>query len=197
MWVDPTGIAGAVFPRLAVEARSILGALGAEVDWRPGEKDMVIGPESMAVIAVPTFQRGRSRDRHVMGATRLAGDGGRAVWVFPDQVAWALGLDLDTRASWGTRAEDGFARAIARVASHEVVHALGVAGHARAGLMTAVLDREKLLAPSLGIDAGTVAAVRRRFDGPILSAAAGPAMLVEDTTVLAARNPAILPRPIR
>lgn len=203
VWVDPTGIAGAVFPRLAVESRSILDALGAEVDWRAGEKGVVIGPGSMAVIAVPTFHRGRGRERHVMGATRRAADGALAVWVFPDQVAWALGLDLETRGSWGMHVEDSFARAVARVASHEIVHALGAPGHARRGLMTAVLDREKLLSRSLDIDAGTIATVRRRLDHAVLSADGravlppAPAASIEETTALAARSLSNPSRPIR
>jgi hypothetical protein len=86
------------------------------------------------------------------------------VWVFPDQVAWALGLDMEMRRSWGKRAEAQFGLALARVASHEVIHALGAASHSATGLMAPSLDRNALTSRGLRIDTGTVAAIRLGFD---------------------------------
>jgi hypothetical protein len=60
------------------------------VDGAP--RGAVVGPESLVVIAVPTYSTGANRERHVMGSTRMVADAALAVWVFPDQVAWALGL---------------------------------------------------------------------------------------------------------
>jgi hypothetical protein len=94
----------------------------------------------------------------------MVADGAVAVWVFPDQVAWALGLDIEMRRSWGKRAEKNFGLALARVASHEVIHALGSASHSPGGLMAAGLDRNALTGPSLRIDRGTLAAIRLAFD---------------------------------
>ena len=131
----------------------------------------MVGPESLVVIAVPTYQNGRGPQRHVMGSTRSVADGALAVWVFPDQVAWALGLSLDMRATWGQRSEGQFARAIGRVASHEILHALGATGHTRGGLMAQSLDRKALTSPGTPrVDRATVATVRRAFDRGALSA---------------------------
>ena len=164
VWVDPTDIAAGTFATVAAESRALLGATGADVTWTAAPRGAVVGPESIVVIAVPTYPTSLNRERHVMGSTRMVADGSLAVWVFPDQVAWALGLDLETRRSWGKRAERSFGIAIGRVASHEVIHALGAAHHSQSGLMTARLDRNALTSPTLRIDGATVAALRLAFD---------------------------------
>ena len=164
VWVDPTGIAAGTFDVVAAESRALLAPMGADVTWTAAPRGAVVGPESLVVIAVPTYHTGSNRERHVMGSTRMVADGALAVWVFPDQVAWALGLDMDMRRSWGKRAERDFARALARVASHEVIHALGAVSHSAGGLMSARLDRNALTARALRVDRDTVAAIRLAFD---------------------------------
>lgn len=176
VWVDPAGVARGTYSAVASESRAVLAGLGADVHWTAASPGAVMGPESLVVIAVPSYPNSGGRERHVMGATRKVADGALAVWVFPDQVAWALGLDLDMRATWGKGAEASFGRALARVASHEVVHALGSPVHAHAGLMTATLDRQALTAPTMRIDGPTIATVRRIFaSGPL--AMSGPRSL--------------------
>jgi hypothetical protein len=176
VWVDPVGIAAGVYPSLAAESRAVLAALGTEVRWTPAPRGAVVGPESLVVIAIPSHPRSSARERHVMGATRALTDEALAVWVFPDQVAWALGLDLDRRASWGKIAEAHFARAVARVASHEVIHALGAPGHTRGGLMAASLSRQALTTRALGIDRETAAVVRRTLDRGMMTASGAPSL---------------------
>jgi len=164
VWVDPTGIAAGTFAAVAAESRALLAPTGADVAWTEAPRGAVVGPESLVVIAIPTYPTGSNRERHVMGSTRMEGDGALAVWVFPDQVAWALGLDIEMRRSWGKRAERNFGLALARVASHEVIHAVGSITHSPGGLMAAGLDRNALTGPPLRIDRGTLAAVRLAFD---------------------------------
>ena len=163
VWVDPTGMVEGTYPVVSHESRHALAAIGADVRWtNTPPQGAVVGPESLVVIAVPTYKNTKGAEQHVMGSTRAVGDGALAVWVFPDQVAWALGLDLGMRPSWGKRAEGQFARALARVASHEILHALGAAEHTRSGLMAARLDRKALTsAASLRVDRKVVATVRR------------------------------------
>jgi hypothetical protein len=189
VWVDPTDIASRTFPAVAAESRALLAATGAEVTWTAAPCGAVVGPESLVVIAVPTYSRGPNRERHVMGATRTAADGALAVWVFPDQVAWALGLDLGMRHGWGERAEMDFARALARVASHEILHALGATTHSLSGLMAPRLDRNALTAAVLHIDAATLASLRLVFHGGARSAAgAWTPSLLRGATVAAAEE---------
>jgi hypothetical protein len=170
VWVDPASQAEGTYAAVAAESRGLLAALGADVAWTEAPRGAVVGPESLVVIAVPTSPRTQGQERHVMGSTRAARDSALAVWVFPDQVAWALGLELGQRRGWGEDAEAGFARALARVATHEILHALGASAHAKSGLMAARLDRTALTAPVLRIDATTVSAVRRTFDQGVRTA---------------------------
>ncbi len=190
VWVDPTDLAGGTFPGLAAESRALLATTGAEVTWTAAPCGAVVGPESLVVIAVPTYATEATRDRHVMGSTRATADGPLAIWIFPDQVAWALGLDLSLRHGWGERAEMDFARALARVASHEIVHALGVTTHSPGGLMAARLGRDALTAAALRIDRATLRAVRQGFDQGARSAAAGAwtAALLRGPTFTAAAD---------
>jgi hypothetical protein len=171
VWVDPTDMVAGTFSSVAAEARMLLAPTGADVTWTDAPRGAVVGPESLVVIAVPTYPTSLGRERHVMGSTKTVTEGGRAVWVFPDQVAWALGLDLKVRHSWGKRAEINFGRALARVAAHEVIHALGASTHSRSGLMAAHLDRNALTASVLGIVRATVATVRMTLSGGTRSAA--------------------------
>ena len=164
VWVDPTDIAAGTFDVVAAESRALLAPTGAHVTWTAPPRGAVVGPESLVVIAVPTYATGSNRERHVMGSTRMVADGALAVWVFPDQVAWALGLDMEMRRSWGKRAERDFALALARVASHEVIHALGAVGHSAGGLMAPRLDRNALTGRGTRVDRDTVAAIRLAFD---------------------------------
>ena len=170
VWVDPTDIAAGTFATVAAESRTLLEATGADVTWTSAPRGAVVGPESLVVIAVPTYPTSLNRERHVMGSTRMVADGALAVWVFPDQVAWALGLDLERRRSWSKHAERNFAVALARVATHEVIHALGALGHSAGGLMAARLDHNALTARALRVDLGTVAALRQAFDRGALTA---------------------------
>ena len=164
VWVDPTDIAAGTFDVVAAESRAVLAPTGAHVTWTAAPHGAVVGPESLVVIAVPTYTASSNRERHVMGSTRMVADGALAVWVFPDQVAWALGLNMEMRRSWSKRAERDFAIGLARVASHEVIHALGAVGHSAGGLMSPRLDRNALTRRALRVDRDTVAAIRLAFD---------------------------------
>jgi hypothetical protein len=170
VWVDPTHMTPGSYATLASESQAALSPLGAEVAWTEAADGVVLGPETLAVIAIPSQGRDSGAGRHVMGATQTGADGALAVWVFPDQVAWALGLDLQMRRSWGKMKERDFARALGRVASHEVLHSLGVTDHGGAGLMSAHLDRLALTAARLPIDRATASAARRALSRGTLSA---------------------------
>jgi hypothetical protein len=173
VWVDPTGMVEGTYPVVSAESSHALAAIGADVRWMAAPpQGAVVGPEALVVIAVPTYKNTSGARNHVMGSTRAVSDGALAVWVFPDQVAWALGLDLGRRPSWGKQAEGHFARAMARVASHEILHALGAAEHTRGGLMAERLDRKALTSAAVPrVDREVVSTVRRAFDRGALRAA--------------------------
>ncbi|HUG55144.1 MAG TPA: hypothetical protein VMR21_16170 [Vicinamibacteria bacterium] len=165
VWVDPSGLAPAAYAKIVTESGKALRDLGAELQWTVGTRGAVLEPEALAVIAVRTHAAGPSAGRHVLGATPPGPQRPPAVWVYPDQVAWALGLDFGARASWNKIAHGDFALALARVVSHEVAHALGARAHTRSGLMAATLDRHALRAASLRLDAVTAATLRGSLAG--------------------------------
>lgn len=172
LWIDAARVAEGAFPDMAAESRALLAALGTDVRWSDHPQGAYLDPKAIAVIAVPTAPHGPNRHRHVMGSTRMRTEG-VAIWVFPDQVAWTLGLRLDQRSSWGDVWEERFARALARVASHEIVHVLGATAHARRGLMAAEMDRAALTQPVLHIDSTTIETIQRAFDRGQVRARAG------------------------
>ncbi len=165
VWIDPVRLAPGTYAEMKAESTLVLEGLGAEVSWSEAPDGAVLGSEYTAVIAVPTHQLGDGDTRHVMGATRPDTSLPPAVWIYPDQVAWALGFDVRARPRWSPAQRSGFARALARVVSHEVVHALGVPEHSSHGLMAATLDRRALTAASIAVDGKSAAAVQRALDG--------------------------------
>src|SRR5215831_11068431 len=66
VWVDPVRLAPCVFDVMKNESTSVLARLGADVTWTAAQDGAVLGPESMAVIAVPTHHAVDGTMRHVM-----------------------------------------------------------------------------------------------------------------------------------
>jgi hypothetical protein len=189
VWVDPVRLAPGAYGVMKAESSCVLAGLGAEVSWTQALDGAVLGPESMAVIAVPTHHSADGETRHVMGAARPHPSLPPAVWVYPDEIAWALGLDPRAHSSWGPGERAVFGRALARVVSHEVVHALGVPWHAARGLMAARLARRALTAPTITVDADTVSVLKRTLAGPMVAgepaaaSRAGAAMAVPEGVI--------------
>ncbi|HEX6739842.1 MAG TPA: hypothetical protein VF310_16305, partial [Vicinamibacteria bacterium] len=102
----------------------------------------------------------------VMGSAPLV-DSAPAVWLHPETVGKVIGLGRRAPGDWTPMERRGFARALGRVAAHEVVHAiLGTARHSSTGLMSRSLAGPALLSPVLHIDAGTRRAVARAAGAP-------------------------------
>src|SRR5437764_1406101 len=70
VWIDPTRMAPGAYGMMKAESSCVLEGLGAKVSWTEALDGAVLGPESMAVIAVPTHHFMDGEARHVMGATR-------------------------------------------------------------------------------------------------------------------------------
>jgi hypothetical protein len=115
------------------------------------------------VIVVPSP---RANPRLVLGSAHIEG-AVPAVWIHPEAVSVAVGLGDLTPREWTASERGDFARALGRVAAHEVVHALlGSARHASIGLMAPTLVRRDLLAPVLTVDRDTRRAIDRAFANP-------------------------------
>ncbi len=88
-----------------------------------------------------------------MGAVRYQpGEASRGAWVSVPEVAGTLGLDARP-GSWWPQQRQALARAIGRVAAHEIVHALAPQReHAATGLMSAALGRGELTRTRIAVD---------------------------------------------
>jgi hypothetical protein len=163
VWVDPDDRASIAAEDAMEEAVAVLREAGAEVRWRRADPLGLLGAEELAVIMVAAP---RENERRVMGAAPLT-TSAPAVWVHPDAVGEVIGLERRAPSGWTARERVVFARALGRVAAHEVVHAiLGSPRHASAGLMSRSLQGPDLLAPFLYVDSGTRRAVVRAVAAP-------------------------------
>jgi len=163
VWVDPAARATFAAEDAMKEAVTLLGAAGADVRWRHADTPNLLGPDELAVIMVAAP---RENARLVMGSAPLT-HAAPAVWVHPEAVGTVIGLDRLCPTDWTASERKGFARALGRVAAHEVVHALlGSPRHASIGLMSSSLQRPALLGPALHVDLWTRRAVGRAVIAP-------------------------------
>jgi hypothetical protein len=158
VWYDPYRSLTSGFPVLAEEVEAIFGGLGVRVAWKVGGEygDGPV-PEIPVILLLRDPLLRRKADR-VMGLVRRDEEPSRAVWIFGATI----------RATLAETPEPGladpvgsvaFARAIARVAAHEVVHALSPdEPHAKSGLMRHALDGRFLLGDRVTIDPRCAAA---------------------------------------
>jgi len=153
VWFDPQDTLSDRFGDLREEVDSIFRGIGVEVQWTRGGPGTVYGLGGRPEVAVILLAEDRSKGpESIMGLVLKSPKPTRVAWVFVSNVRAALGHDsLRTRPSL-VEAPD-LARAVARVAAHEVVHAIAPdEPHARDGLMSQALSRHFLLGERATID---------------------------------------------
>lgn len=142
VWIDVLGDPAYSFRRAMGEASEILGEVGLRYRYRLGDVAAVSGPNELRIIVLQRSQAPPIPGRLVMGAVnaRFAKPGeARAIWIYTDAVVSALGL--------ASAEQDPMAVAIAmgRVVAHEIIHVMAPqVGHAKSGLMSAVLSAKDL-----------------------------------------------------
>jgi hypothetical protein len=155
VWVDPGRQALLAFEGMATESHRLLQRMGVEAVWTRGQAGGPL-PDALPVVLMRSSGRWSARDRHVMGAAPRSEGPAPAVWVYFQEVAWALGLDATPIGSWTAENRRSFELALGRVVAHELVHAvLPDRPHARAGLMSERMHRSILVAQELDIDPPT------------------------------------------
>jgi len=157
VFYDPQGALPRGFERFAAEVQSIFRGLGVEASWRVGG-DFGLSPEPEVPVILLAQDPDKSRsETRVMGLVRRDQQPQRAVWLFMDGVRFALGYAPKAPANY-----DGpIARALARVAAHEIVHAVAPdEPHASVGLMRHSLDKRFLLGRRAVIDARCASSFR-------------------------------------
>ena len=167
LWFDPRGGLPDGFETVRQEVTRVFREIGVDARWTLGGLGTVFGvsdvPE-VPVILLPDDPSPSREGRHVMGLVMKSQEPNRAVWVFLKNVRWTLGQD--TRKQVGLLETDArdLALAVARVAAHEVVHAIAPdEPHSRGGLMSHSLNRAYLLGRRLPVDAQCAAAFLTRL----------------------------------
>jgi len=146
VFYDPTEVLPRGFARLAAEIQAVFRSLGVEASWRVGGPFGEADVPEVPVIVLPRDPLPSRRG--VMGLVVRDQVPQRAVWIFKEAVQSVLG-----HGSPG-RDPHSLERALARVAAHEIVHAIAPdAKHAESGLMRHALGREFLLGAKAPIDA--------------------------------------------
>ena len=164
VWFDPEDMLPGAFEDARQEIDAIFRGIGVDVRWRMGGLGSPYESPERRGVAVILVSEDRSHgSSSVMGLVRRAEKPSRVAWVFVNNVRTSLGhLPLRARPSPGEIPE--LARAVARVAAHEVVHAIAPeAPHARSGLMNEALSRHYLLGERATIDARCASAVLTRL----------------------------------
>ena len=160
VFYDPQGALPSGFERFATEVQAIFRGLGVETAWRVGGTYGQAPIPEVPVILLsrdPAKARGEAR---VMGLVRRDQQPQRAVWLFMEGVRFALGYPPHGEADY----EGAVARALARVAAHEIVHAIAPdVPHASEGLMRHALDKRFLLGKRATIDARCATSFRARL----------------------------------
>jgi hypothetical protein len=133
------------------EASRMLRQGGLHASWRTGAANQVLAPGELAVILLE--RRPTPGSTLVLGAC-TPGRGTPAVWIYVDEVKSTLGYPA--RVALPARETVMLARAVGRVAAHELIHMAAPAlRHAATGLMAARLDRRDLLSSRLSVDGAT------------------------------------------
>ncbi len=153
VWFDPQDTLPDRFSDLRQEVDSIFRGIGVEVQWTRGGPGTVYDLGGRPQVAVILVAEDRSKGpRSIMGLVLRSQRPTRVAWVFVNNVRAALGHD-PRRARPSLVEAPELARAVARVAAHEVVHAIAPdQPHAREGLMSQALGRPFLLGERATID---------------------------------------------
>jgi hypothetical protein len=151
-WIERAPLDPLAFAQMEREAGEILDRLGLRVSLQRGTSSQLLDHE-LRVVLLDSFA---PDERVVMGATLLPWSIGRGarIYIFGPAVR---GLVAHERFRPDVARRHG--RALARILTHEIVHALAPGlGHAEEGLMSRTLKADTLDSP-VAIDAQTLAAL--------------------------------------
>ena len=157
-WFDVHGAAPFAYDSVTGEVARLLQGLGAQVAWRQAEAGGASGADETQVILLASPPSSPSLSPRTMGATPKDRSI-KAIWVFVPNVAWTLGMPARPEL-WSQRQRRELARALGRVITHELVHALAPDHPHSTGLMNSTLGRDALLREGLRLDGSAVRAFR-------------------------------------
>jgi hypothetical protein len=142
-FVDCANLPAGMLAAVQAETLALVAAMGVDGDVRTIAPGADLDPSAVTLIVMDGESPARSM-AGVMGAVQRQG-ALPALWIFSESVATGSRLGWRGRDRWSARDADAFARAMARVAVHEIVHLVCPwREHDRQGLMAAILDRGTL-----------------------------------------------------
>ena len=151
VWIDVLGSAPYAFRNASRETSAILAGAGVQAAWTLGDASTVTKEDELKIVLMPGAANGARLPEHVMGGTRR-GEPCPATWIYLSNVLWALGLRDQAARHLSVHEEEQVARALGRVAAHEIVHAVapGVR-HSAHGLMAGKLGRADLIRDNVSL----------------------------------------------
>jgi hypothetical protein len=160
-WFDPSGALPVSTERVALEVQALFASWDIDVRWRKAEAGVtIVAAQEVSVVIQPRARPGRP---DVLGEVQQ-GQPARVAWVSVAAVVGALGLPGPPGRALKGQESVEFARALARVVSHEIVHlAAPDLPHTRDGLMRARFSRHDLVAEAPRLDVIGSQAFRRRL----------------------------------
>ena len=160
VWDDPESALLVPNAWVGKEVQAQFGRLGVRVRWRKGNADRGEAASACRVILLRRHPLERERGRGTMGFAQRDSQS-RSVWLLLASVRRALGLSSRPEIPLTQLQRVELARALGRVAVHELIHVLVVSHpHAVGGVMGKRLDTDLLTADGVQLDAGTGLALR-------------------------------------
>jgi hypothetical protein len=160
---DPLSLAPSAFPVLAAEVRRIFATAGVNAVWKNSGARRVDSRDEILVILLPRSPMGHQA--RTLGAVLGGLDRSGVAWVYWEPAVGALDLDADLRKEWTQDQKAALARALGRVATHELVHLfLPTFPHSQAGLMGRQLGRSELTKEGVELDPTVTAALHALAD---------------------------------
>jgi len=151
VWIDVLGSAPYAFQKAARETSAILAGAGVEASWTLGDASTVTTGDELKIVLMPGNPIGARLPERVMGGTRR-GAQSHTTWIYLSNVLWALDLKDSAARGLSAREEEQVARALGRVAAHEIVHAVAPGmPHSAHGLMSGTLGRAYLTQPTAAL----------------------------------------------
>jgi len=145
VWIDIASSAPFAFEGATREASAILEGVGVQTAWRRSRPGATFAPDEMLLILMPRTPRG-GLPAGTLGAVSRSSSSRRALWLYLPTIAATLGTEPGSVSAQGPRVRSDFARALGRVAAHEIIHLLlPEMDHARSGLMAPTITPSALV----------------------------------------------------
>jgi hypothetical protein len=165
VWIDVLGSAPYAFQSAARETSAILADAGVQAAWTLGDASTVSTEDELKIVLMPGATNGARLPEHVMGGTRR-GAQSHTTWLYLSNVLWALGLQDKHARRLSVQEEEQVARALGRVAAHEIVHAVAPdLRHSAHGLMAEKLGRAYLIRDTVTLAPAERSAFRAAAQG--------------------------------